>query len=286
MLLEDLKARAMLVRRPHIRFGPVTLELEVPTSCGYLFGRRWLEDKGAASLRFACRVSLDEPQPSVVFSRFDANGYCARAPWATVELDRTTGQGAITFHAPAELPEGQYTATAAIEGVLAAGLAEVLVRGGLALHAMTLQVGGRAWVVAGHSGAGKTTLARRFPGVASHDEVAYLVPTPDGWTAWHHAEWRGLPGDHASVLPLGGLFVLLPDERSCTQVVRAPAGERAALVLARAYHAGGAATAWLLDAAAALGRDVPVGLLSHSLDDPPAAVVQALASYSELQECA
>ncbi|MSP91614.1 MAG: hypothetical protein EXR79_07400 [Myxococcales bacterium] len=219
-----------------------------------------------------------------MFSRFDANGYAARAPWASVELDRTSAQGTLTLHVPHEQPEGVHDA--AVEGMLTAGLAEVLVRGGIALHAATLQAGGRAWVIAGHSGVGKTTLARRFPGVASHDEIAYLVPTPAGWTAWHHAEWRGLPGEHALVLPLGGLFVLLPNVRTRTEVVAAPAGERAALVLARAYYAGGAATPWLLDAAAALGRDVPVGLLSHCLDDSPETIAETLAAYAAQQESA
>ena len=281
-LFADLRARALPLRQPNVSFGPLTLQFEFPAACGPLYRRRWLQAPGVASLHFGYQREPAPRQDALVFRRFDASGYEARAPGASVVLDRASGHGTVTVHAPDA--EAEAVHNAAIEAMLAAGLAEVLGRAGIALHAATLQVGGRAWVIAGHSGAGKSTLARRFPGVASHDEVAYLVPTPAGWTVWHHAEWRGLPGDHAAVLPLGGLFVLLPDDRSRTTVIEAPAGEHAALILARAYHAGGAATQHVLQAAAALANDVPVGLLSHSLDDAPEVVVQTLAAYADRQE--
>ena len=50
----------------------------------------------------------------------------------------------------------------ALDALLGTGYAHVLLKGGICLHAASVLIDGRAWVFAGQSGAGKTTLSQRF----------------------------------------------------------------------------------------------------------------------------
>ncbi len=64
----------------------------------------------------------------------------------------------------------------------ALGLARVILDGGLVLHASSIAVEGRAYLFAGLSGAGKSTVSRRVgAGRRIADDQSMLLPTPEGW---------------------------------------------------------------------------------------------------------
>jgi hypothetical protein len=168
---------------------------------------------------------------------------------------------------------------ALVEVLLATAYAEVLLRGGMWLHAACLELHGRAYVVCGPSTAGKSTLAMRFPRQWLHDELTFVVPGPDGWQVWRQAEWRGTREERPWILDLGGLLALGPD-RTHTRVTELVGNEGLTRVLACAYHAGGEATSRLFDGALALTAQWPPRELSHCLADSPEVVAQRIVEGS------
>jgi hypothetical protein len=77
--------------------------------------------------------------------------------------------------------------------------------GGLALHGAGLRRGGRAWIFAGPSGAGKTTAVRlSAPAESLGDDFAVVVPHEAGWGA------PALPFDNAEVAPQSAVRGLTP----------------------------------------------------------------------------
>ena len=90
-------------------------------------------------------------------------------------------------------------------------------RGGLLLHAASAIRNGRAYVFAGVSGAGKTTMIRLAPPdvVPLSDEVSYLVPDGNGYRAWgtpFAGDW-GVPGPNLSA-PLARVLLLRQAEEA------------------------------------------------------------------------
>jgi hypothetical protein len=84
-------------------------------------------------------------------------------------------------------------------------------RGGLLLHASGVIRGGKAYVFFGHSGAGKTTVARlSMPGVILSDDLV-LLGMRDGVLHAHGVPFRGemveCPRTNASA-PVAGLYLL------------------------------------------------------------------------------
>lgn len=77
--------------------------------------------------------------------------------------------------------------------------------GGLALHGAGLRRGGRAFILAGPSGAGKTTAMRLLSPVESlGDDFAVVVPQGSGWAA------PALPFDNRETAPVDPIRGLTP----------------------------------------------------------------------------
>lgn len=86
--------------------------------------------------------------------------------------------------------------------------------GGLLIHAAGIVRDGRAYAFFGHSGSGKTTVARLSPaGQVLNDDLLVLMPTGDGWTACSTPFWN--PSQVAPAgprqAPLSALFQLVQD---------------------------------------------------------------------------
>lgn len=158
--------------------------------------------------------------------------------------------------------------TAVLQAALAAMWCEVVERKGVVLHAATLESpyeDGRAVVVAGRSGAGKSTLAQRFANLWVNEEHAFLLPSPAGWQAWYLRQYRGQRNNDSQVGKLHALYLLDPDERTCTQRQRLGDRDAHAGLLANGYIPQGDGLATLMANALALPGDVPVYRLTHAL---------------------
>lgn len=107
-------------------------------------------------------------------------------------------------------------------------------REGFLVHACGAVVDGKAFVFAGHSGDGKTTLSRLLAAEGIEllsDERVAIVRTEDGFVV-HGTPWAG-EGEVVSsaCFPLGGVFILR--KASSHRVVHSATGTLAAEVLAR-----------------------------------------------------
>jgi hypothetical protein len=78
-------------------------------------------------------------------------------------------------------------------------------RGGLAFHGAGLRREGRAWIFAGASGAGKSTVVRLSTAAESlGDDFAVVLPAPGGWAA------VALPFDNSEAAPREPVRGLIP----------------------------------------------------------------------------
>ena len=125
--------------------------------------------------------------------------------------------------------------------------------GGLALHGAGVRRGRRAWIFAGPSGAGKTTvMSLSAPAESLGDDFAVVLPFDGGWAA------PALPFDNAEVAPIDPLRGLTP----LASVLRLFKAERHGLwrpsgALAQASLLACAAFPWALpDLAARAGESV------------------------------
>jgi hypothetical protein len=92
----------------------------------------------------------------------------------------------------------------AVDGLVRAALTlDVLARGGCLFHAAAVVVDGRAHLVPGRSGSGKSTFAA-LASAPLGDEVCAVLPDGDGLAVHGTPWWTGRPGP----APLGGVHVL------------------------------------------------------------------------------
>ncbi len=157
----------------------------------------------------------------------------------------------------------------ALEATLATMWCEVVDRGGLVLHATTIERLGsdRCVVVAGRSGAGKTTLAHRFGPDWVNEEHAFLVPDERGWVAWYFRQYRGQRHRTTLVGRLHAVHVLGPN-RSQTAVHPMARADAIGALLGNAYVPEGDGLAALATNAETLVATLPVFLLDHCLHTP------------------
>ena len=141
---------------------------------------------------------------TVDFARLDQSGCEFDSGRSHVEVDFRAARGQATL----QRSERNVTAFGALDALLGTGYAHVLLKGGIWLHAASVLIDGRAWVFAGQSGAGKTTLSQRFGDAWLHDEHTFLVPSGSGWQFWRQAEWRGPREPRPWITDLGGLCVI------------------------------------------------------------------------------
>lgn len=260
-------------QRVSVTCGPLRIAARFPPGLATGRTRGWLDAPDLpANVEGVIETGHVPAIETLTFLRLDPDGCRFETPLGLGDVDFTTGTA--QFRIP-DTQDLRVRSRATVEVLLATAYAQVLLRGGMWLHAACLMLQGRAYVVCGHSTAGKSTLAMRFPDAWLHDELTFVVPGPRGWQVWRQAEWRGTREERPWLLELGGLLALGPD-RTQTKVEPLPGNEGLTRVLACAYHAGGQATPRLFDGALALTADWPVRQLSHCLADSPDVVAQRI----------
>jgi len=105
-------------------------------------------------------------------------------------------------------------------------------QGGFLLHAASAIRNGKAFLFAGASGAGKTTIARLAPGDVSllTDEISYIRKSPNGYSACgtpFTGELQKL-GDNISA-PIAALYLLAKGPKNCVEPVPPAEAVRALL---------------------------------------------------------
>jgi hypothetical protein len=139
----------------------------------------------------------------------------------------TLSARAITF----EDVRSIYTLDSFLRVTLSVLLAE---RGGLLLHAATIERGGRAFVFTGKSGAGKSTIASLAPpGSVLTDEISLLRFSGGVLYAWGTPFWGEFQaGDRACRLPVAGIFGL--QQAGADRAERLPSARVPSALLANA----------------------------------------------------
>lgn len=264
---------------PTAAFGPFRVAVIFPP--GRDSGRTsWLDPPGVPA-DIKLNATLDGTPRSdagLRFTRFDDDGFAFLSAHALVQVDWRTGTGTATLATDDDDPRSRPTAT--MEAMFGVAYAKVLRAGGVVLHAATLAYEGRVWVVAGYSGAGKTTLSGRFPDQALHDEHAFLVPGDDGWVVWRHVELRRPRAIAPWVVPVGGLSIL-SSNRSVTGLRPVVQAEQFASLVPHAVFAGGATRNLVLEHLLNLTQDCPPAWLDHCLKDSPEVVASTVQGLSD-----
>ncbi len=215
-------------------------------------------------------ISFEGRRPNWGPPRFESFGDTAR--WVGAQSSGTMGPDGAHFHlATPEVGPNRISPRMAVqEAVYAVAHWRTVRRGGLVLHAATVDTPQGVAVVMGDSGAGKSTLSRRLADHYLHEEHAFLVPDASGNGGWINlrarSTWYGTDAPHPWTAAVSRLFWLGAD-RSVTGSVPLSA-ERA---LERVYHSvistSGVPHAALFAAAVQLSRAVPTAELSHALGD-------------------
>ena len=272
---EPLVARAGAQQTWAARFGDLAFAVDFPEHFGAV-RRPWRGPSGA-NVRLAFRAqSSDAPLTDAVtaFSQLDAAGFAFRAASCHGSGSWTSGTGTLVLHDAARSQVQRVQMLQ--EALFAACFAHLLAHGGLLLHAATLWIDGRAFVVAGPSTAGKSTIAARFAPNWWSDEHAFLAQENGAWQVMRHVEFRGNEGPFPWRAPLAGLLWLGP-ERTQSRVVPLHPGDALQRILPQALVAGPPTAPLVLDAVAQLCQHVPVVALSHCLATPVAELARLIA---------
>ena len=149
------------------------------------------------------------------------------------------------------------------------------------LHAASLQLGGAAHVVFGHSGAGKTTLAERLPTAFLNEEYAFLIPTEGGWRWLWYPQSREPKEARPAELPLGRLLAMSTDRTQTRVAPMAAVTDVLPKLMGSVFWLPGMPGALLLKHCAALIEAHPVAALSHCLRTPAAQVAALIAGEED-----
>lgn len=254
-------------RRVTVSFGPwrVALYLPAPLLTGYL----WCDPPGLpADIEIHLQVEHSpEPRPSEPRFEFINDGYRYLGEMISAEIDQKNCSGQAWIDP--SLAGDDDCITGCLELARAVAYQAVLCRGGLMLHAATLQADGRALVICGRSGAGKSTLsAKRFTTSYLGTEYAFVVPDRnDGWLLWWHGQSRGPTRSCRWTMPLGALLRLTA-ERNHSAIGRVALSDAVAFLVESAFWCEGIGLQALLDNALDLARAVPSARFDHCLKTP------------------
>ncbi len=276
--LNVTRTLAPSVRRWASRFGDTAYAVDLPEAFGAV-RRPWRGPLGAdVAFQFAAEATAAPlGEAATRFSRLDADGFAFTA--ASCHGAGSWAQRAGTVY----LHDGEQSPLARVqmlqEALFAPVYGQLLLQGGLLLHAATLWIDGRAYVVAGYSTAGKTTLSGRFAPNWLSDEHAFLARDGDQWHVLRHIDFRGNEGDFPWRAPVAGLLWLGPD-RSQSRVAPLSPGDALQRLLPQALVAGPPTSALVLDAVAHLCQQLPVMELSHNLATSVADLAEMIAGAS------
>ena len=264
------------------RFGDAAFAVDLPAAFGAV-RRPWRGPYGAElAFRFeAERGDMPLTEASTHFSRLDATGFAFTAASCHGAGTWTEQRGTVVLH------DGDASPLARVqmlqESLFAPCYARLLLDGGLLLHAATLWIDGKAYVIAGHSTAGKTTLSARFAPHWWSDEHAFLASDGDGWQVLRHIDFRGNEGDFPWRAPLAGLLWLGPERTRSGVTPLAPA-DGLKRILPQALVAGPLTSTLVLDAAVHVCAHVAVRELSHCLTTPVAELAKLIAGGSRVEQ--
>lgn len=164
-----------------------------------------------------------------------ATAVTLRSDWFRARLDPAGGgAGQLLVH-----PAGRAYFGGVLENVLRVLVAyDALHRGGVLLHSSALVRGGRAAVLFGHSGAGKSTAAGLGQAAGCEvlsDDINVLIPVTGTWQAYAVPFGVvGAAGERNEPVPLGGLYRLVQAGRDAA-VVCTPARAVALLAASAAF---------------------------------------------------
>jgi len=200
----------------------------------------------------------DEDEPNV---RFEHGRWVLERGDFHAEWSPATGTGMIR---QAALPYAMDSAMRIVHSLL---LAE---RGGLLLHAASVVRNGRAFLFAGVSGAGKTTISRLAPPDATllTDELSYVRKTGDGYTAFGtpFAGELAKPGENVSA-PVDGVYLLSKGRENEFEPVGEAEALRGVLESVLFFAKDERLVGRVFDSACELVRRVPVKRLTFFPDE-------------------
>ncbi len=149
----------------------------------------------------------------------------------------------------------------------------VLGAGGLLLHSAGLVVDGRAFLFAGHSNVGKTTLARKAAAVGVRvlsDDINLVLPQGDGFCA-HAVPFTGEFGRRAEsgakAVPLAAIVLLEQGPRLTVSGIEAAQAVAGLFAGCPFVNSDALETPRLLESLARLVESVPVARLSVAPED-------------------
>jgi hypothetical protein len=142
-------------------------------------------------------------------------------------------------------------------------------RGGLLLHAASVVRNGRAYLFAGVSGAGKTTISRLAPPDATllSDEISYVTRTGEGYTAFGtpFAGELAKPGENVSA-PVAAVYLLAKGNENTIEPVSKADAVRGVLESVLFFAKDPELVGHVFASACELVREVPVQRLTFAPD--------------------
>jgi hypothetical protein len=273
-----------------LRCGPISVGLRVDAR--YCTPNLFACPPGTVPDYHIDLVAADTPQREIPesYTRRDEQGFSFQNDAVCGTLDRTEKQGHFKYWPAASDPRRGVRPLHDV--AMSVFLDEVTRRGGLLLHGLTMSFRGKAIVICGASGRGKSTLfgrfQRRVAGEALEnarlgDEYAFVAPQRGGgWEFWSYPMGRGPYYPRPLVSELGAIMHLAAERHETVLIPLGPAAATGA-VAASAFVPGGLDAQQVLDAAATIATALPSAMLRHNLDTPVERVADVIAAIVEQQ---
>ncbi len=204
------------------RFGVVAGDAPGWVPVDELRSAMGLRPMGSVDWRLVVRGAPEAPAAAVASEAPPTSGNVGAQQ--RVVAFRPAPGGAGEMHCHLSWAGGQPSlATLQLRRLAIAVVKEAEGRGAMLLHGALVSHGGRGAILAGPSGAGKTTACRRLPGEWSvhSDDAVLVVPGPSGgilahpWPTWSRARpgGSGPTWDVGLAVPLSAIFFLAKGRR-------------------------------------------------------------------------
>ena len=253
-----------------LSIADIALRLECPDT---VFLQQLLQE------RYEAFVSAEEPSPHIRIRLQPTTSPPTRARIESVKVRPAEGGWRFVYDtfvadvtANADSAEvnclhSPYAVDSFLRALLALYLPQ---RDGVMIHASALRYGGRGYLFAGRSGAGKSTVARLLCNLAEvlSDELVAVRRTAEGWQVYGTPFWGDFARAGANLhAPLQDIYLL--KHAASHRLEALPRGDalRALLQCSLQFAEGAQVAEWMLNVVSALARDVPAYRL-HLLPDP------------------